>query len=431
MLRKQVQTSELGMSGIRQSGGYIDQEFLKALRGRKGIQHYIEMKDNDPVIGAILFAITMLIRNASWSVVPAGDSPEDLGDAEFIRGCLKDMDPTWDDAVASILSMLWAGFDLEEVVLKKRNGHHADELLTSNFTDGKFGWRSFAGRAQETIQRWIYSEDERHVIGAIQNAPPFHRDVPIPASRYLLFKASPANQNPEGRSILRNAFVPWVRKVRTEEVEGIGLERDLAGLPIIWAPPEIMAPGANAEQKAEYAELQKIATAIRMDEKAGLVFPLDYAEEANQKRYDITLLTTGGRRQYDTSGIINRYDQKIAMTVLGDFILLGHDGVGSFALADEKTNVFGFAIGTFTGSIASVMNRRGIPRLMRLNGMVREKYPTLTPGDVENPNLPELADYLNKLAGTGMQIFPTGDGQLERFLLGLAKLPVPDPVEVD
>ena len=48
--------------------------------------------------------------------------------------------------------------------------------------------------------------------------------------------------------------------------------------------------------------------------------------------YDLKLLSTGGRRQFDTNAIIARYDARIAMSCLADFILLGHDKVGTLAL---------------------------------------------------------------------------------------------------
>ena len=53
---------ELGRSGLARWGGWIYEEFLRELRGRKGVEIYKEMLDNDDIIGAILFAIEMLMR---------------------------------------------------------------------------------------------------------------------------------------------------------------------------------------------------------------------------------------------------------------------------------------------------------------------------------------------------------------------------------
>ena len=47
----------LGVTGLNRQGGLINEEWLKQLEGTKGVKIYTEMKDNDPVIGAILYAI--------------------------------------------------------------------------------------------------------------------------------------------------------------------------------------------------------------------------------------------------------------------------------------------------------------------------------------------------------------------------------------
>ena len=53
--------TELGTSGLRRSGGFVHEDFLNQLRGRRGFLVYREMADNDPVIGSILYAIEKVI----------------------------------------------------------------------------------------------------------------------------------------------------------------------------------------------------------------------------------------------------------------------------------------------------------------------------------------------------------------------------------
>jgi hypothetical protein len=56
--------SEAGLTGLRRAAGYVDEEFLPQLRGRKAVQVFREMADNEPVVGALLFAIDRLLRNS-------------------------------------------------------------------------------------------------------------------------------------------------------------------------------------------------------------------------------------------------------------------------------------------------------------------------------------------------------------------------------
>jgi hypothetical protein len=109
------------------------------------------------------------------------------------------------------------------------------------------------------------------------------------------------------------------------------------------------------------------------------------------------------------------------MTVLADFILLGHEKVGSFALSSDKTDLFAVALGTILDVIEDVLNRFAVPRLWQLNGWDASKAPKFKHGDIEDPDLAALSTYLQALSAMGMQLFP--DEDLDKFLREIAHLP--------
>ena len=94
---------EIGRIGQRRYGGTIYEEFLHELRGTRGIEVYREMSENDDVVGAILFAIEMLVRQCDWNVEPGGDTAKDKEAAEFVESCMHDMQDTWTDTVTFTL----------------------------------------------------------------------------------------------------------------------------------------------------------------------------------------------------------------------------------------------------------------------------------------------------------------------------------------
>jgi len=114
--------TELGTSGLRRSGGFVHEEFLNQLRGRRGFLVYREMADNDPVIGSILYAIEKVVLRLEWRIDPFDDSPEAEEIRNFIDECMEDMSDSWDQTLASILSMLVYGFSFHEIVYKMRKG---------------------------------------------------------------------------------------------------------------------------------------------------------------------------------------------------------------------------------------------------------------------------------------------------------------------
>lgn len=408
--------AEIGRTGLQQWGGFVREEFLRELQGRRGMLTFREMSLNDATIGAILFAFKYLTRPVLWRVDQAPDTGtkgEEV--AEFIDGALfKDMSWSWWQTLNEILSMLVYGWAFFEVVFKRRGGPVRDPKTRSKFSDGKIGWRKWAPRGQDTLVRWEL-DDHDGIQGMHQQAFPRFQQVFLPIQKALLFRTDTERNNPEGRSILRTAYRSFYYKRRIQEVEGIGIERDLAGLPMLTPPEKVDIWNTQApEMVALKQEAERVVRSIRRDEQEGIVKPHDWKLE---------LLTTGGTRQFDTSAIISRYDQRIAMSVMADFLLIGHQRVGSFALMSSKTKLFATALGGFLAGIRDVVNRHAIPQLVALNGWPGELVPTLEFGDIETVDLKDLGAYVQNLAGAGL-LFP--DKELERHLRAQGNLPPPE-----
>lgn len=407
-------SKEIGRVGQRRYGGIFYEEFLSELRGRKGAEVFTEMSNNDETIGAILFAIEMLVRQASWNVEPGGSTAKDREAAEFVRSCMDDMQQTWIDTISEILSFLTYGWSFHEIVYKRRMGRTKDNRTSSKYDDGLIGWMKLPIRSQETLYQWEY-DDQDNLIGMTQMPPPDFGLITIPMNKAMLFRTRSRKDNPEGRSILRTAYRSWYFKRRIQEIEGIGIERDLAGLPVITTPEGMdIWDKDDEDMNAIRAGLEAMVKNIRRDSTEGLVLPFGYTFE---------LTSTGGSRQFDTNSIIARYDTKISQTVLADFIQLGHESVGSFALSSDKTNLFSMAICAFLDIICQTFNSQGIPALIDINGdhfAGVTDYPRLTHGDIEDVDLATMATFIKDMTSIGV-IIP--DESLEDYVRQLGKLP--------
>lgn len=407
-------SKEIGRVGQRRYGGIFYEEFLSELRGRKGAEVFTEMSNNDETIGAILFAIEMLVRQASWNVEPGGSTAKDREAAEFVKSCMDDMQQTWIDTISEILSFLTYGWSFHEIVYKRRMGRTKDNRTSSKYDDGLIGWMKLPIRSQETLYQWEY-DDQDNLIGMTQMPPPDFGLITIPMNKAMLFRTRSRKDNPEGRSILRTAYRSWYFKRRIQEIEGIGIERDLAGLPVITTPEGMdIWDKDDEDMNAIRTGLEAMVKNIRRDSTEGLVLPFGYTFE---------LTSTGGSRQFDTNSIIARYDTKISQTVLADFIQLGHESVGSFALSSDKTNLFSIAICAFLDIICQTFNSQGIPALIDINGdhfAGVTDYPRLTHGDIEDVDLATVATFIKDMTSIGV-IIP--DESLEDYVRQLGKLP--------
>ena len=417
---------EYGRIGQKRWEGQFYEEFLPELSGMRGIKVFQEMEKNDDTVGAILFAIKMMIRQVEWHVEPGGNGAKDKEAAEFVESCMDDMQATWTDTISEILSFLPYGWSFHEIVYKRRMGKTKNRRSSSKYSDGLIGWQKLPPRAQDTLYRWEY-DDSDNLIGMTQQPPPDYGLFTIPMSKAMLFRTESVKDNPEGRSILRNAYRSWYFKRRIQEIEAIGIERDLAGLPVIHAPERLeIWDSQDPDMVKINAALITMVKNLRRNESEGLVLPYGYEAE---------LLSTGGTRQFDTNAIINRYDTKIAQTVLADFIMLGHEKTGSFALSSDKTELFSVALGAFLDVICETFNNQGIPSLIDINGSHFdgiEDYPTLAHGDVDKRDITKLSTFLKDMVGTGILI---PDEELEDYVRETANLPerteVPDSREKD
>jgi hypothetical protein len=427
----------IGSTGLRQYGGFVVEEFLKELKGVRGAATYKEMADNDPVVGAILFAIEMLITGTPFNWQAADESPQAKADKQFAEEVFSDMSSPMSDVLTEIASMFTYGYAPMEIIWKKRNGPDStDPSERSQYTDGKVGIRNLSLRAQSSIVRWQFDPVDGGIQGVWQQ-PIAGPMVYIPITKMVLFRTRNERNNPEGRSILRNAYRPWYFKKRLEEIEGIGIERDLAGLPVAMIPGSYMDVNADTQQKKVASDWKRLVTNVRKDKQMGVVIPSDRDQHGNLL-FDFKLISSGGSRAIDTTKIIDRYDNRITATVLADFIMLGQQGRGgSHALSQNKSDIFAQAIKTFLERICDTINRFLMPRLWKLNGKNVETMPTLAHGDVAAKDLQGLAAMLTALAAAGAQLFP--DPDLENHIREEAGLPpaaedglgwgAPDPQE--
>lgn len=414
---------EVGRSGLAASNGQVHDEFLPALRGVQGRRTYREMADNDPIIGGIFMALEKIILSLDWRFEnPENAEGYDDAITDFVQECFEDMSESWSSTCSSIMTMSVYGWSFHEIVYKKRNGDSKDAGARSKFTDGRIGWRKWPIRSQDSLMKWNM-DDAGGIQGMTQQIATGGL-FEIPMEKALLFRTTSLKNNPEGRSLLRNAYRPWYFKKRIEEIEAIGIERDLAGLPVAWIDAEYFGATASPANKQMLQTMQDIVRNIKRNQNEGILMPLVWSDgDTPQKMIDLELLSSGGSRQFDTDKIVARYNQQIAMSMLADFIMLGHENVGSKSLGVSKIELWLGAVESIAKGISEVVNTHAVPRLLRLNGMDASNPPRLMFGTVGKPDLESIAAYIKALYDAGV-LAP--DDTLEDYLRGVADLPPVD-----
>lgn len=415
---------ELGATGLRQFSGYVREEWLRDLQGWRGLRMYREMRDNDPIIGAMFFALEMPLRGISFTVQPEdATNKDDVEAAAFVTSCMADMEHSWPGFISEVLTFLQYGYSLFEIVYKIRGGPTSDQKTNSRYSDGMVGWRKFAGRAQETCLHWDF-DDSGDAVSFVQLLPTGAPLLRVPTAKCLHFRTRLLKNNPEGVSLMRNCYTSYFYKKRLQEIEAIGIERDLCGLPMFWVPARLLNINASPEDKAQLAAIKSIVRDTTRNQQEGFVGPLVYDDKGNPL-YKFELMSTGGSRQIDITPVIDRYDHRMAASLLADFIMLGQGAAGrsqgTGAQSKNKTDMFSVAITGFADLIAAEFNRKPVPDLLAMNNLKGRCI--VKHGDVSESSVADFAASVSQVASAGVVMPDAAVENAVRIKLGLPPLP--------
>ena len=423
------QMSEMGYNGLAISAGRINEEIKTELQFPNSIITYKQMSYDSMIASALSYYEHMMLK-AKFSFLPHPLADETQKEyASFLQECVGDMEHSWQDFIQEVSSMNTYGFCVNEIVLRKRLRSKG-----SKYNDGKIGIKKLPIRSQDSISKWNFDKDQELVsleqtVSRLDSSGRMAltvsgEPITIPRNKFLLFRLGKKKDSPVGESPLRGCYYPWKFKTAVEELESMGLSRDLAGVPIAWIPAQMMAKDADPELKAQYIKIQQIVRNINNNQQAGLVMPMIYDENTKQPLVKFELLKNEGGKAYDTTKIKDYYCKAILTALSADILLMGQSSTGSYALGNIKNTLSAIAIETKLKEICNVLNQHLIPLLAKLNGWDLSRLPTIVIDDLESVSLEEVSKYIQRLASVGFlpQTLDVVNKGLN--LLGLEDLPV-------
>ena len=370
-----IHRTEIGKSGLRWAQyGYITDEFLAQLRGIRGIRVYREMADNDAIVGACLHAITQILREIRWTVKSPLGKDGNKEDMAFLEENMTGMTHSWSDFMSEVMSMFTYGWAWFEQIYRLRD-------------DGKAVWKKLPIRAQSSLERWEML-DNGETIGLWQRAAPSYQLNYIPLRKSILFRTVSKYNNPEGKSIIRNAYRPWYFKKNLEEIEAIGIERDATGIPVMTLPEGMSMDSDDEEDLIAIQWAKDIVSNIRRDEQDGLILPFGW---------EFALLSSPGQKMFDVSQTIGRYSKEIAISTLSQFIMLGMERTGSYALSKELIDLFHLSLEAYADYIATNFNRQAVGLLFGLNGVHDRPLPFIAHTPIRREALKDMAYFISQL----------------------------------
>ena len=319
-----LKMGEYGYVGLKTANGWIMEDSRRELRWPYSMQTFKQMA-MDATIASAIAAYEMQIARVPWCVKPPADATEEEKDrAKIIETMMGDMEHTWFEFIKEVSSFFTFGFCVNEKVYRRRTYSNG-----SRYNDNYIGLKKLPIRSQDSISKWLWSDDSRELIGLEQSLLPFNNGetvsnlpnkVTIPRNKFLLFRTNAKRNNPCGQSPLAACYVAWKVKATLEDSESVGLSRDMRGIPILSIPPRYMSPDATEDEKAVYLYYQNMIRNLHRNEQTGIIIPNAYDPESKQKLFEFGLLGVTGQKTFDTNEIITRWSNAILTALFADLL---------------------------------------------------------------------------------------------------------------
>ena len=397
---------EVGALALRVFNGVTQDELRRELNWPNSITTYKQMSDHS-AINAPLTLFSNIIAKATWVYKPPENATEEeKNQVKIINQMMGDMEHSWGDFIQDVLSSNVFGFCVNEKVYRKRYKANG-----SMYDDGIIGWKKLPIRVQESISKFIFSEDGNDVIGVQQNLSAindiynrFSRKsnlINIPRSKFLLFRTGKHRGDPFGKSPLRDAYLAWRFLTQLEELEALGVAKDLNGIPVLRLPPQVLSADGSPENQDQRLYFENAIRNLQVGEQMGIILPALY-DEQGKSLYDIELLSTDGKKNFDLNKIKEYYRGLIFISLFADILLQGNTNTGSFALGSIKNSLSGAYAERLISNIAEVIQNDLIRQTYELNSWPTDRMGKLDFDNLDNTDIESLSKYLQRVASVGL-----------------------------
>jgi hypothetical protein len=400
--------SEMGRLGLSVFGGVTNTELKSELNWPNSINTFRQMSYHSSINSALTLFDT-IIGKATWSMLPPKDATEEEKlQCKQVEQMMHDMDETWPEFIKDVLSMNVYGFSVHEKVYRRR--------LKSNgsmYNDGVIGWKKLPIRAQETIEKFIFSADGNEIKGVKQNLSAVNdnynrfsgrvsNEVIMGRNKFLLFRAGKHRGDPFGKSPLRDAYLAWRFLTALEDLEATSISKDVSGLPVLYIPPQYLSADASESQKAIRNYYENAMRNLQMNQQSAMILPTAWDPDSKKELFKLELLSMDGKKAFDINKVKEYYKNLIVTSLFSEVNQIGQSQVGSFALGSLKNSMTGLAAESMIRVIAEVLNRDLIRQTYEINDWSTDRMGTLDFDGLETKDLESVSKAFQRYASTGL-----------------------------
>jgi hypothetical protein len=413
-------TEPSGSDGVAAPGGYLWRGETNAdLIGHKLWLTLSNTLLNSIVVAAAARYFLNLISGTEWEAEPVKAAGADgIRAAEIVRAGLfdamfvADRAKTWSSVVRKAALYKFVGFSMHEWIVRKR-------------PDGLIVFSDLQHRPQYTIHWWDKVEERSPLLGVIQQTRLGHRYY-LPRERLWYCADDTLTDDPAGAGMLRHTIAHTKRLDRYEQLEGIAMEGDLRGTPLMRAPiKKLQEMADNAKKGSGWVDSQLSAFTdfganhIKTSDLSLLIDSEPYTDKEGRisavPKWAVDILKSDAGSLPQLQAAIERCNREIARVIGAEFMLMGGGSSGSHAMHADKTDQFGNLIQSTLGEMSGFARNDLARVLVSLNGLDADACtPTLLPGAVSTEAVAQVTKSLVDMAQAGAPLMP-GDPAVDQI----------------
>lgn len=418
-----LRLGEIGSTALQVIKDEAERAKVRELKWPLAIHTYETMR-NDATISTALTLKQQMLEKAfnNWVIDYNKLSPKSKEAADFVKYNLSNLQDQTLRKIASTASDFNVyGFScFEKVFTKITNGKY--------FNKYPYKLNKLAHRPQATMnycEPFKFSEDGRDIIGIWQNPDAFQDNngmstfdwmknidpmegaVFIDIKKIAMFNINATESNPMGRSPLVACYKPFREKVVIENLEVVGVSKNLGGILELKIPSMILQKAGldpSSKEASFLKQLMKDAANAHQGEQSFFILPSD-VQVGGQEQYKMTLKgVDGASSDNNTTTLINERKKVILDAFGAGFINLGNEGVGSYALSEGKQSLHAHFVERDVNTIEETFNQDIIPQLLALNGIYLddEDMPRLKAGEIDQVDISAFASAMQRLKAVGL-----------------------------
>jgi hypothetical protein len=190
-----------------------------------------------------------------------------------------------------------------------------------------------------------------------------------------------------------------------------------------------MSADASPEQKIVYENFKNIIRNLQQGSQAGVILPSAVDPETRKDLFDLQLLSSEGKKSFDTAAIKDYYRTMIFIGLSADILLMGNTQTGSFALGSLKNSITGNAIENYLRRIVQVLNDDLVRQIYELNGWDVTRRCKVDYEGFEETDLDDFSRAVQRMGAVGF--LPKTHDVVNRVLGALGVDPLGDDADLD